>query len=385
MRKFPVLREALDLSTLKLEPIRLIVDGDLALVSSRVRGVRRGEGEKKLDAPMRLEVFVRKHDRWWLAAILPKTTQIGLDVGSTTYFSPEETARRESLRSGRMVGVGVSIDGQSDGILIKKVLPDSGAARAGLKDGEIITKIDRQPARGLSVDDAVTLLKGYEGTTVKLKVRSQQGRTRTVTVTRGSFVISGIEHRMLADGIGLLRVTAFNQETVRHARRAIEKLSAQGAAGLVLDLRGISGGPEKKMRRFADLFIGSDRVLWFVRPLKGKPEPVRSKTEATVQMPLVALVDSNTSGGELVAAALKRNKIGKLVGCKTSGKTTAKRQIKHEDGSSELVVQAEYYINRRTPISGRGIQPHVRVPPDATPQQMLDRAVEVLEAQLNEK
>ncbi len=379
----PVLRETFDISTFKLEHIRLIVDGDVALVSSRVRGVRRGQGEKRVDAPMRLEVFVRQHDHWWLAAILPKTTQIGLDVGSTTYFSAEETARRKRLRTGRMVGLGVSIDAQSDGILIKRVLPDSGATKAGLKDGEIITKIDGRATPGMTNDSVVRLLRGPEGTTVRLKVRSQRGRTRTVTVTRGSFVISGVDQRMLSDDIGLLRVTAFNQETVSHARRAIEKLSAQGAVGLVLDLRGISSGPEKEMRKFADLFIGPGQVLWFRRPLKGRPKPVRAETEASVQMPLVVLVDSKTEGGELVAAAIKRHKRGKLIGQKTSGKTTAKILTKHEDGSSEVEVQSEYYINRRTPITGRGIQPHVRMPPDATPQDVLDRAIELLKRELS--
>ena len=381
----PAFRETFDLSTFKREPIRLIVDGDVALASSRVRGVRRGEAKEKVDAPMRLEVFVRQHDRWWLAAILPQKTQIGLDIVEHEYFSPEETAQRETLRSGRMVGVGISIDADPQGIRIKKVLPDSGAERAGLKDGEIITSIDRQPARGMSVEDAVTLLKGAEGTTIELAVRSQQGHTRTVTVTRSTFVISGVEHRMLSDNIGLLRVSGFNRETVYHARRASDELRGRGAVGLVLDLRGNAGGPENEMRRFADLFIGPDQVLWFVRPLKGKPKPVRSETEAVIQMPLAVLVDSKTGGGELVAAAIKRNKRAELVGHKTSGKAQAKKELKHDDGSSEIVVTAEYYLNRRTPITGRGIAPPVSMPVDASPQEVLEKAIEVLEREINEE
>lgn len=379
-----VLHKEYDITSLQQDQLRLIVAGDVALMSSRVRGIERGNGQKKLDAPMRLQVYVRKDDHWWLAAILPKTTQIGLDVHGSYYRSAAKTTKLERRIRGTFSGVGLSIITGPDGIRILEVLR-GGAAEVGLEADEIITQIDGRPTAGMTTDEAVGLLRGEEGTTVRLKVLSISGNVRTVSVTRRMVVIAGVRSRLLAEGIGLLQVKLFNRETVREARRAFDELSSQGAARLVLDLRGNTGGIPDEIRKFAELFIGPDRVLWFYRPLEGKPKAVRSKTEATVQMPLVVLVDSRGKGGELVAATVKRNERGKLIGQKTSGKTIAKELVKHEDGSSELVVKGEFFITRRTPISGRGIQPHVRMPVDASPQEVLEKAIEVLEREINEE
>ena len=97
------------------------------------------------------------------------------------------------------------------------------------------------------------------------------------------------------------------------------------------------------------------------------------------------VLTAKTAGGELVAAAIKRNKRAELVGHKTSGKVQAKKEVKHDNGSSELVVSAEYYLNRKTPITGRGVGPDIRMAADASPQEVLEKAIEVLEGEINEK
>ncbi len=187
---------------------------------------------------------------------------------------------------------------------------------------------------------------------------------------------------MLIDNIGLLRLSTFNRETVDQARKALNELDGLGAAGLVIDLRGNTGGPESEMSEFADLFIGPDQVLWLSRPLDGRFKRTRSQTEAAVRLPIIVLVDGKTAGGELVAAAIKRNKRGKLVGQKTSGLVSGKKLVEYPDGSSEHVVQCQYFIKRRTPITGRGVTPDVPMPLTATPEEVLEKAIEVLKAEL---
>lgn len=380
--ELPSLREKFDFSALEYRDSRLIVAGDVALASSRVRVVRRGEEPKQLDTPSRLGVFVRKNDRWWLAAVLPnpKGMEIGLHVRGE-YYSAEETAQREAWRRGRFLGVGLDIRAHAEGIRIKKVLPDSGAARAGLKGGEIITEIEGQPAAGMSAKDAVKLLKGPEGTTVDVTVRSEAGESRTVRVIRATIVISGVESRVLSDNIGLIEIKSFTVETAPRVRGALEEFSAHGVVGLVLDLREGGGGPLKEMVKVIDLFVPRGRTLFYMQNRGEELKAVKSKEKPATKLPMVVLIDTK-SGGELVGAALKRNRRATLVGHKTPGVTANKQMVKHPDGSSEVVVRAHFLVTQRTPITGRGVEPDVRMGADATPEEVLDEGIRLLRAKL---
>jgi C-terminal peptidase prc len=379
------LHEEFDLSTAELHDVRLIVAGDVALMSSRVKLVRRDEDRSRIDGRRAIQVFVRKHDRWWLTAILPKRIEIGLDVRGVYHRTPEETAEAERRIRGEpsFSGVGLSINPVPEGILIQDVIPKGGAAEAGLKAGEIITEIQGESAAGMSAADAVKLLKGPEGSAVELQVRSAAGKLRTVSVTRKLIVLYRIETQMLSGKIGLLRVVGgFTRQAAERARRGLDELSSQGAKGIVLDLRRTGSGPYGTILEFADLFVRSGRTLWYEKPVNGRLQAVKSKTKAVVKLPMVVLIDSKTAGGELVAAAIKRNKRGKLIGQRSSGLVANKKMLEHPDGSSELVIQSEFYITKRTPITGRGVKPHVSMPADATPEEVLDEATDFLRSEL---
>ena len=376
------LRATTDLSTSKYEDIRVIVDGDVAVAACRFALEPLDKTQERISRSSNLEVYVRQSGKWWLAALLPGPIEIGTQLRAGAVLSPEQTAEIEQRRRGELVGVGIQIEAKPDGLLINKVYADSGAARAGLKVKDTITAIDGKPAAGMSTDEATGLLRGPEGSPVNVTVRSAKGSERNVAVTRSTFVVSGVEFRMLADKIGFLQVGSFNERTVDEARRAIEKLAKEEARGLVLDLRGNTGGVYSEIVKFAELLIPSGQTLWFERPKRGPVTAVTSRAEPVTNLPLVVLIDAKTGGGELVAAAVQRCKRGTLVGQKTSGLTAGKDMVKRPDGSSELVVKTDYLVTQEKPITGQGVEPDVAMPADATPDQVKQKAITLLKAKL---
>lgn len=379
--EMPGLREEFDLASFSQVRIRLIVAGDVALMSSRVTGVRRGEDRQRFDTPIRLQVYVRKNDRWWLAAILPKTTEIGLDPGGSIHLSPDKTVEQDALRRGRMTGLGISFVLDAAGVRIKEVFPNSGAARAGLEAGQIITAIDGRPTVGMSLEDAVKLLKGPEGTTVGVTVRAAGGGSRVTAVTRTRFAIPNVESRVHSGDIGIIRIRRFSEETAGDVRSAVTGLTARGVSGLMLDLRSGAGGFLSQMVKVIELFVPPGRRLFLTERWGEEPQATKSKEEQFTDLPLVVLIDDK-SAGELVAAALKRTRRAKLVGHKTPGVTEVKELVRHSDGSSDVVVRGRFLVNRRTPLTGRGVQPHVRLPDDASPEQMISEALKALRAEI---
>jgi len=376
----PPLREEFDLPTAELHDVRLIVAGDIALVSSRVELVRRDGDSSKIDAPVGLKVFVRKYGRWWLASVLSKRIEIGLHVGAKRY-SAEETARRKARLHGQFVGVGLGIAARAKGIQIQRVFPDSGAARAGLQADEIIIEIDGEPTKGMTVEEAVKLLTGPEGSTVRLNVHSTAGKLRTVFVARTVIVVSGVESRLLSDNIGLIQIRSFTEETAAHVHRALKEFSAQGVVGLVLDLREGGGGPLTEIVKVIELFVPRGKTLFYIQDSRGELQVVKSKRKRATKLPVAVLIDAK-SGGELLAAALKRARRATLVGHRTPGVTANRQLVEHPDGSSEVVAHGQLFITQQIPITGRGISPDVPMPADATPEEVLGKATKLLRSEL---
>jgi len=375
--------EKYDLSTMQMKDLRLILQGDLAVVSSLLQVMQQGDSPQLDSFPSALEIHIRQGDEWKLAAILPQRIEIGSTVRNTrVYQTPDQTAETKRRIAGKFSGIGAQIKSVPSGLFVERVLPGKSAEQAGIRGQETITAIDGQGAAGMATPAAVKLLLGPEGTTVELTILSAEGKTRTVTVTRGVIVVSGVESRMLTGKVGLLQVKDFNKETLEHARRAIVQLTNQGAAGLVLDLRDNLGGLYSEIVKFADLFVSSKKAMWFSKPLNGKPRAVRSQHQAFTRLPLVVLIGSRTKGGELVAAAILNSKRGKLIGQKSSGLTASRDMVENPDGSSEKVLLSEFFLNRKKPITGQGIEPDVQVSPTAGDQEWFDLAVKVLQEEL---
>jgi carboxyl-terminal processing protease len=189
---------------------------------------------------------------------------------------------------------------------------------------------------------------------------------------------------MLADNVGFLRVSSINEETVYHVRRALNDFWVEGAEGIVLDLRRNKGGRYGEVIKLVDLFVDADETLWLEERLDdGKVKRIKSSTQPLTDLPLVVLIDNATrSGGELIACALKRNQRARLVGQTTVGDGFLKNLVERPGGKTKAVKIARILCRRGVPIAERGVEPQVQMPADATPQEVLDRAIKVLKAEV---
>ena len=368
----------LDLASAQNVQSRLIVKGDVALAAARLVAKQRGENGNDFSMPTVLEVYVRQNDKWAMAAMLPRRVAMGTQLWAVAQASAERTAKLEQELTGEQVGIGVGLERGEGGVRIRRVLPDSGAAHAKLEVGDIIVAVDGHTLADADAKQAVALIGGPAGSVVELTVRGEDGATRTVAVGRSRFTVPSVEWRMLPDSVALLDIRLFNEKTVEETRRALAAIADKKAVGIVLDLRGNTGGLAAEIKRVAELFIPRGKTLWYGRPVNEAASPVKSAGRRATRLPLVVLVDRATRGGELIAAAVQRNGRGEVVGQQTSGVTVSKKMVKRPDGGADFVVQYEYLLEPSEPIMGRGVTPDVEVPPEASGEAALDAAVATL-------
>lgn len=308
----------------------------------------------------------------------PSGSQAG-NNSTPTILSAEELKRREDGWRGSFAGIGVELTSTLQGARLDKVFTGGPAEKAGLQVGQLIAAVDDKSTQGMSLEQVVDLIRGPEGSSVRLDLQLPTGQRRTVDVVRGSVITSGVETSVLDQRVGLVRVTAFNEQTVDAVRDALKGFSGQGLSSVILDLRSNQGGLLNSAAEVAGLFVPSGQTLWFRRPVDKAPQPMRSKGQGVTNIPLAVLIDKETTGSsELLAAALKRNHRATLVGRTTSGGAEVKQLVKQPDGSAVLVKVGTFDIEPGQPITGKGIEPDVSVPADASPDEILQKALQIL-------
>jgi C-terminal peptidase prc len=296
-------------------------------------------------------------------------------------ISAKQLKTMQNEWTGSIVGIGVELEKIDKGLLIKRVIAEP-AKRAGLILGDIITLVGETKTTDIPLEDAIGLIKGPEGSIVKLGILSPDGQTKTVEVIRSKVIVNNVNSTILQNNISLLKISAFNNETCNGIIDALDNYSNHGIKGMILDLRGNQGGLYQEVIKTAGLFISSRKILWFTKKENESLEAVYSKEDAQCNLPLVILVDEKTlSGGELLAAAMKRSGRGKLIGHTTSGTAAIKKIIEHPDGSADRVKVADFYYDSTTPITDRGITPDIPLPQSASSDEYIKKAVEVLTGQ----
>lgn len=277
----------------------------------------------------------------------------------TMYMSPSETTSyNDGLQGNIGGGIGAVIGIKNDQITIMSVLDNNPAKKAGLLANDTILQVNDQPTAGWTVDQAVGLIRGDEGTTVKLKI--QRGSdVKDYVVTRAIIsnpsVISSV-----ADGIGTMTISRFDEETGNLARIAAQDFKKQGVKYVILDLRGNPGGFVNAAVDVASLWL-DNQVVVTERAGNTVKQTLRSGNNAILAgIPTVVLVDSNSaSASEIVAGALQDHKAAKLVGEKTFGKGSVQQLITLDGGGQLKVTVARWYTPNGKNITKEGITPDV--------------------------
>ncbi len=322
------------------------------------------------------------------------------------YFDKKSFKEFREGTSGRFVGVGIEIT-MEDG-LVKVVSPieDSPAFRAGLKTNDLITKIDGTAVKGLTINEAVKLMRGEPRTKVLLTIfRRDENRTFPVTITREEIKTQSVKTKLVEPGYGWVRVSQFQDRTVEDFARKVEELYKQDPKlkGLVLDLRNDPGGLLDAAVALSAAFLPANvtvvstngqladsKFTYTTAPQhylrRGGTDPIERLTKATngvlKTLPLVVLVnEGSASASEIVAGALQDHKRAKIMGSQTFGKGSVQTVRPLGPDTGIKLTTARYYTPSGNTIQAKGIVPDVMV--DETAEGNVFAALRTREADLN--
>ncbi|MER7520411.1 S41 family peptidase [Streptomyces sp. NPDC126499] len=274
-------------------------------------------------------------------------------------YDKREYAEFEQALDGTYTGVGLSArKAGPDRVAISRVQAGGPAARAGLRPGDRLTTVDGRPVGGLSVSEVVARLRGgAPGSTVVLGL--ERGRAAwTATLRRARLATDPVTVRRLDDGAVLIRVSAFTKGTGERVRAAVR--AAPAGAGVLLDLRGNSGGLLAEAATAASAFLDGGLVATY--DVDGEQRAVYAEGGGDTGRPLVALVDGGTmSAAELLTGALKDRGRAVTVGSRTFGKGAVQMPSTLPDGSVAELTVGHYRTPAGHAVDGRGIVPDLVV------------------------
>ena len=301
------------------------------------------------------------------------------------FFNPETAAAFDQELSGTFSGIGVEIGKKNDLIVIIAPLEGSPATEVGIKAGDAILAIEDIDAYGMSLDRAVSLIRGEEGTTVTLTIISKNADApRDVVVTRQKIEHTGLRWEYI-DDIAHLKLSSFDSDTENLLNKFIREIERKGdIKGIVLDMRNDPGGFLDMAIEVASEWI-EDGVILIEKDYAGNERVHQARGRARLaRIPTVVLVnEGSASAAEIVAGALQDHEIAKVVGENTFGKGSVQRYEPLEDGSAYKLTIALWFTPSGRGIDETGISPDFEIElmeedfnNDRDPQ--LDKAIELL-------
>lgn len=282
----------------------------------------------------------------------------------SAYLDAAEFSDLQINTSGEFGGLGVEVTMENGFLEVVAPIDDTPASRAGLEAGDLILKVDDTFVKGLSLSEAVQLMRGKIGTDVELSILSAgDDKPRKVTLTRARIQIESVRAEMLMPGFGYLRITQFQNQTAREAEKAVrDLLEKEGALhGLVLDLRNNPGGVLTAAVKVSDLFLDQGLVVY----TQGRDESSRTDYAATPGdildgRPLVVLVNGGSaSASEIVAGALQDQERAVVVGQPTFGKGSVQSVLPIQEDRALKLTTALYYTPGGRSIQAEGIKPDI--------------------------
>jgi len=295
------------------------------------------------------------------------------------FLDPEKYKELQSDTQGQFGGLGIVIQSRDGFITVVTPIEDTPGYRAGILAGDRLIKIEDQSAEQMSVEDAVTLLRGEPGTEVSVTVeRPSTGETKEYTLTRAIIKVDMVkdlngkkEFPLAADKIGYVRLTQFGERTSDELDAALKKLKAKGMEALVLDLRGNPGGLLDQAVEVCEKFLPRGQLVVSTEgrnPGKSTVRSVTGRSGAYRNLPIAVLVNvGSASASEIVAGCLQDcAALGKckavLIGERTFGKGSVQEIMPLEGGAALRLTTSKYYTPSHKVIHEHGITPDIVLP-----------------------
>ena len=297
----------------------------------------------------------------------------------TVYYNSEEYKQFTSSSSGTYSGIGVAVSQNvtTGAITIVKTFKKGSGEKEGMKPGDVIYKVEGKKIEGLELSKVVSMIKGKEGTFVKVTVL-RDGKEIEFNLERKKLEVDTVNYRMedrSGKKIGYISVSEFDEVTASQFKSAISELSKEGMEGLVIDLRDNPGGLLDVTCEMLDRMIKKGLLVYTVDKY-GKRVDEDATDSDSFDKPVAILVNGNSaSASEVFSGAMKDYKAATLVGTKTFGKGIVQSIVPFEDGTAMKVTVSKYYTPNGVNIHGTGIEPDVVVElsKDATKNGKYDR------------
>jgi carboxyl-terminal processing protease len=308
-----------------------------------------------------------------------------LDDDYTYLRNPEEAAFFNESLQGSFEGIGARVaEAEGGGVRIVEPFANQPAWNAGIRRGDVILAVDGQDITRMTLQDAISLIRGPKGSEVLLTIQSEGQDEREIAVVRDRITVPAVEYRMLDSGVAYLRLGEFSAPAAEQVREALQSLQDQDPVGLVLDLRGNPGGFLRTAVEITSEFIDEGPVV--VERFKDGSEEVfeAERGGSALSIPLVVLVDEGSaSASEILAGAVQDTGRGILLGATTFGKGSVQVPSELSDGSVLSITTARWFTPNDRLIHGEGLEPDIEVERteediEAERDPQLDRAVEYL-------
>jgi carboxyl-terminal processing protease len=286
----------------------------------------------------------------------------------SSYLSPEDAADMRVQTRGEFGGLGIEVTQEEGFVKVVSPIDDTPADEAGIEAGDFITHVDGDSVLGLSLDEAVGMMRGVVGSEIVITVvREGEDEPFDVTIVRDTIKLTAVRTRVEGESV-VLRVTTFNDQTYRNLEAGIEKqIEAAGGIdlvnGFILDLRNNPGGLLTQAIRVSDAFLDKGEIV----STRGRDPEDGDRHNANIgdlaqQKPLVVLINGGSaSASEIVAGALQDHRRAIVVGTKSFGKGSVQTVMPMRGSGAMKLTTARYYTPSGRSIQALGISPDIIV------------------------
>jgi len=288
----------------------------------------------------------------------------GLDPHSA-YLVAEEFQELKEGTTGQFGGLGIEVTMENGFIKVVSPIDDTPAQRAGIKTGDLIIKLDDKPVKGMSLGDAVKLMRGEPGSKITLTVvREGEEAPLKFTLARDIIKVKSVKNRMLEKDYGYLRISSFQSgtgESLKEAIAALKKENTRNLKGLVIDLRNNPGGVLNAAVEVSDAFLKSGLIVYTEGRIENSEMRFNASPDDLIDgAPIVVLINGGSaSASEIVAGALQDQKRAVIMGEKSFGKGSVQTILPTSNGAAVKLTTARYYTPSGRSIQAEGIEPDI--------------------------
>jgi carboxyl-terminal processing protease len=278
-------------------------------------------------------------------------------------MTPDDYKEMQVETKGEFGGLGIQISIRKGVLTVIAPIEDTPAWRAGIKAGDMIVKIEDEPTKDMTLQDAVKRMRGPKGTEVTITIaREGEKKHLDFTIVRDKIKVKSVKFKIIEEDIGYVKINQFQERTAKDLGKALDKLDGDNVSSLILDLRNNPGGLLSSAVDVSGHFLPRGTLVVYTKDRAGQKKEYKTRTGSASEKPMVVIVNhGSASASEIVSGALKDWKRAVVLGTKTFGKASVQSVIPLSDGSGLRLTTARYYTPKGTSIQNTGITPNITV------------------------